>query len=298
MVSIVAISSKPKFRTQLEKTLTDISFSYCETQARGDAIQLSSLAVEKGANIIVAIGGDGTVNEVINGIMQKRREACSEVLLAILPLGTGNDFARHIGIKKDIAQLQHSIVSNNSRKIDLMEATFISPEGVETSRFFFNITDIGIGGCAAQIIDKNRRLMPGIIRYELAAFFAFFKYKATSIDLCMDGQDFHSTAISICFANAPYFANGLCIAPHAQVDDGKIAITILGKLSFMDYLKYYSVLKKGDKIDHPEVIYKKANMCAVSTVGMPIDMDGEFVGYTPMRLKIIPKAMNLLHTGI
>ena len=263
----------------------------------GHAIELSNKAAEEGFNYIICLGGDGSLNEVVNGVMQaKNRNKEFDIKVGALPFGTGNDFIKTIKSPHTFSGIKKLIDDDSSKEIDLGIVQFKDLSGVDCSRYFINITDIGIGGVVVQKLCNYSNAMGASIKYLMAIFNTLLTYRNQPVKAVADGFTFEGKVKNFVIANGKYFGSGIGIAPDAEVDDGKFEIVILAEASLIDFLKFSVTFKKCEKIDHPQIIYKSAKEITVESLSLPqpIDMDGEFIGYSPMKIKILPKAISFL----
>eukprot|EP00977_Amphora_coffeiformis_P015591 scaffold4582_cov166-Amphora_coffeaeformis.AAC.6 len=288
---------KDQLKAAVEKaSKNEFEISFVETQAVGDGMTVSKRAVEEGAEYLIACGGDGTVNEVVNGWIQSASEARENVIIGVLPGGTGNDFSKSIRAKGGIEQLLQYIRSDEWFEMDLGWMRFQDQEGNTSERYFDNIADVGIGGQVVMNTAKAGKWMGADLIYFTSILKSFFQYQHASISLSAPGFEWQGIILSLVFANARYFGSGLCIAPEADLSDGQMEIIKIAKVSVLDYLMYMGKVKRGEKIVHPEVCYHRFTECKVESLGdpVPIDMDGEFVGYTPLEIKMHQKVVKLL----
>lgn len=261
----------------------------------GHAIELSYRAAEQGFNFIISAGGDGTLNEVVNGVMEaKNRNSDLDIKIGILPLGTGNDFIKTIKSPHSCPEIKKLIDNNSFKKTDIGIVQFKDHTGSDCSRYFVNITDIGIGGIVVQNIGKYPKVLGANITYMMAIMNALMFYRNQSVKAVADEFTFEGRVKNFVIANGKYFGSGIGIAPDAEVDDGKFAVVILAEASLLDFLKFSHTFKKCKKIDHPKIIYKSAKEIAIDSLSIPIDMDGEFIGYSPMQIKILPGMISML----
>ena len=209
---------------------------------------------------------------------KKKRE---KVVVGVLPFGSGNDFSRSLAVNDDIYELKELIINKCFCKIDVGHIIFQAKKGDNASRHFINIADIGIGGEAVEKLNNySSKLGPKNFIPSIHTSI-FFTYKRAKVQLVSENLSWEGETLSICMANGNYFANGMCIAPQADLSDGMFQIVIMGKVSVLDYVKNLARIKKGINVKHPEVFYHKINECTISAKEnlCPIDMDGEFVGY-------------------
>ena len=291
------LRKKDQLKCNINQRLLDqFTIDYCETRSQGDAIQLAQGAIEDKTDHLIAVGGDGMLNEVVNGYMNSDEALRKNITLGLLPYGTGNDFSKTIGMRNDIEQLAGLIENDQTQPVDIGEIQYKSLQGVTKTRHYINITDIGIGGLVVKTVNQSSKFLGPDLTYIKAILQAFFTYKHAKVRLTSDSFQWEGAILSLCMANGRYFGSGMCIAPQAEVADGKIEIVILGNVSLMDYLKNMSKIKKGEILEHPEIRYEQVRSCRIEALDgeCPVDMDGEFIGYTPIELNIKEHALKFL----
>ncbi|MFQ5652264.1 MAG: diacylglycerol/lipid kinase family protein [bacterium] len=266
------------------------------TAATGDGIRLGQAAIEAGADFLIAVGGDGMLNELVNGYMNRARSHRENAAIGLLPYGTANDFAKTIGMRKDVEQLAQLIENTRTRRVDVGEIRYQSDEGEAKTRYFINIADLGIGGQVARTVNRGNRLWGANLTYRKAIIQAFFTYKHIKVRLTSDTYQWQGPILSLCMANGRFFGSGLCIAPQAEVADGQIQLVILGNVTLTDYLRNLSAIKRGDLLDHPEIHYQKVSSCRIESGDRecPVNMDGEFIGYAPIEMNVLPQTLKIL----
>lgn len=264
-----------------------------ETQFEQHAILLAEVAAKKGFKNIIACGGDGTLNEVLNGILRSKQP---NLKLGLIARGSGNDFAKTIRSPETLIALKEVIMNDNFKKIDVGLAEFISKEGIEVSRFFINITDVGIGGVIAQQLSESKKLFGSTITYQYFIIKNMLTYKPQPLKVVGDDFIYEKKVMNFCAANARFFGSGLGIAPEAYINDGLLDAVAIGEVGLIDYLKNFPDLKKSKRLTHPAVKYYTSKVLRFesSTPKIPIDMDGEFVGYLPMKISIRPCEVNFI----
>lgn len=247
-------------------------------------------------DVIISVGGDGTLNEIINGVMACEKDI--RPIITLLPYGTGNDFARTVGISKSIKNLAQNIQTFSPRFIDLGKIEFSDKTNSVKKRYFVNIGDVGIGGHVAERLTTSKtRFLSANIAYFKATILAFLRSKPSELSVNMDHFSWSGKALSICFANGKYFASGLCISPESEIDDGKLNGIIMGKVSIFDYLREIRRIKKGRKFSHGDVFYTTFKTCKITSGNSktPLEIDGEFAGFTPAQIDVIPKFIKFLY---
>jgi diacylglycerol kinase (ATP) len=298
-VAIIA-NAKHKRALKLKEELSGFlkeGFEITEkrTERGGHATELCFQAVNEGADYIIAAGGDGTMNEVVNGVMQVPTDKRDKVLVGLFPLGTGNDFARTAQLAKSAEGLADLIQNRQYQKIDVGHVEFLDENDTKKSRYFNNIAEIGVGAKTVEIVNKSKKTLGSTLTFVLGVLKAFIGYKQQEIKINADNFSWEGKIVAICVANGQYFGSGLGIAPGASLNDGKLSLVIVGSLKIVHFLWYMPKLRKLKKIKHPQVNYLKIDACEViGKQKYPLEMDGENVGFTPFSAKVISNAINLL----
>jgi YegS/Rv2252/BmrU family lipid kinase len=269
---------------------------FCATEYADHGIELTYNAIVQGTEYVICVGGDGTMNQVANGIMKAANENPQlHIKAGLLPHGTGNDFAKTIGVTYNLHKLKQFIDNGLYKPVDLGLVNYTSPAGSDESRYFVNITDVGIGGTIAQKLVTASKAWGPTITYQKAILTTLLTYRKQEINITAGNFTYTGKALNFIIANGKYFGGGLGIAPHATANDGLFALVVAGNISILDYLLNLGQVRQCKPIDHPQLQYLSASRVAVNgPVPMPIDMDGEFIGFSPMNVAVVPGAINML----
>lgn len=259
-----------------------------DTQKQKHAIELAHECAEMEFKIVVAVGGDGTVNEVVNGLLKSQKHT---PILAVLPNGTGNDFIRGTRLKRNLADFSQSLIERKSIPMDVAKL-----QTNDKCYFFINIADVGFGGKVVQILDKQRRFIGGKASYALAILRTFIGYRKPILEIATDDFHFIGPVLMVAICNGSIFGDGLTINPYAKLDDGKLNITLLGKVTLFDYVRNLTNLKKGKAIIHPEAKYLQSKIVSIKVVkgNAVTEMDGEFLNASNIRIENLPQRIKLL----
>lgn len=293
---------------QREKLIADIKqcfgnsahLIFAVTEYADNAVELSYKAFKEGATHIICIGGDGSLNEVINGAMKAGHELDLKntlpVQVGLLPHGTGNDFAKTMGVGFDVEQLKQWIREDSYRVIDLGSAVYTGIYQQPAKRYFINISDVGIGGAIAQDLSNSSKILGSFLTYQKGIFKALLTYKNQPVKVTADTFSYEKKIMSLIVANGKYFGGGMGIAPHALPDDKLLSVVIIGEISTWAYIKNMGNIRKSKKIVHPELQYLHASEIYIESPAgpLPIDMDGEFIGFSPVTMKIVPAAIKFI----
>lgn len=281
------------FSIEMVFAMPEFLLKISETEFEQHAILLAENAANEGFTHIIACGGDGTLNEVLNGVLKSNQP---NVKLGLLPKGSGNDFIKTTRSPDSLEALRISILRSNVKKIDVGFAKFISEDGQETSRYFINITDVGIGGVIAQQLAESTKLFGAVVTYQYFIIKNFLTYRPQPLKVTGDDFEYSGNIMNFCAANAKYFGSGLGVAPDANISDGLLNAVAIGEVSLVDYLKNFPDLKKCKPLVHPAINYYTSKSLVFESTAhrVPIDMDGEFIGYLPMKITIKPQAIDFV----
>jgi YegS/Rv2252/BmrU family lipid kinase len=299
------IRGKNKVKEALtQKFEKDYNLRFYETRAPRDAEGLAVTALESGCDYLVAVGGDGTLNEVVNGFLGSGGRDRFKTRLAVLPFGTGNDFARGIGMDRSVEMLDRIIRQDRVVMIDAGSLSFTREDGTGYLRYFDNISDLGIGAQVVAHVNGvhlRKKVLGGTLTFFISVLFTFLTYRHKKIRVAWDGgEKFEGPVLGLVVANGKYFGSGFGIAPEARLDDGKLELVILAKVSILDYIRNFNRLRKAQPVIHPEVHYFKANRITVEPDGhkVVIEADGEIEGHAPLEFSCLPSALPFLLPGV
>lgn len=271
-------------------------FQTCITNCPGDATHLTRNSLKAGADIIVCVGGDGTLNEVINGFMDENQTIPPESVLAFIPRGTGCDFTRTFHIPLDIHELLKRIAHGHARQIDLGRLQYIDHKGDKVCRFFHNVVSFGLGGEVDDRVNRTTKVFGGFISFIWATLISFFIYSKKQIQIKID-SGFEKSFLSwnIAVANGQYHGGGMHIAPDAKMDDGLLNVTVVGNFSLPEVLLHLPKLYNG-KIYQLKKVYAVTckNLEAYSNETVLLDVDGEQPGRLPIQIDILPNALSVV----
>ena len=272
-----------------------LSFDYEYSEGAGHAIELARGAVDAGYHYIIAVGGDGTVNEVANGILSSTNS--DKVILGIVSAGTACSFARSLGIAQDYVSACSLLTGQGRALIDVGVVQCWS-QGRPLQRFFVNAADVGFG---AAIVDTWKRLPNRFdhnINYILRTvegFRSLFIHRNKWIKLRVGNKVETICSCAVVVANGRYFAGRMQIAPHARLDDGLLDVVIVGDVSKSELLKIWPTLYSGSHIKHPKIRVKKTTTVIIeSDEQLLVEADGEILGEGPASFWVIPSALTIV----
>jgi len=268
-------------------------FEAWHTTHPGHAQELAKKAAELGFAKIAVHGGDGTVNEVANGLL---KHSLNEVPLAFLPKGTGADLVRTLGISHSLPKAAKHAAHASAQPIDVGQVQFTDLEGKPAERYFVNVTDVGFGGDLVYYVNSHSKWMGGKLSFLQGLLVTLLRYQNKHIQITLDDKDeFEIRASSIVIANGQYFGGGMWVAPEARLNDGIFEVVVVGDVSKIDVLTNVSRLYRGTLAEHPKVTTFQARTIALaSEEEVLIDLDGELVGRLPARIQILPQKLSVI----
>jgi diacylglycerol kinase (ATP) len=270
-----------------------VMFQY--TSASRDAERLAVQAVAQGCTHVVAVGGDGTVNEVVNGLMQLPPEKRQLVAVAILPWGTGNDFARSVGATASVVRLFDLIEGGQTCSIDVGKVQYMLPNGLADFRHFVNIGDIGLGPSTVMMVERLKRFLGSTLAFWIGGFCTICFRRPQEVAIEADGYTHRGKVMAVCMANGRYFGSGLGIAPYAVANDGVLNLVVVGRVSAFTFLRFTGKLRKAEPVIHPEVRYVEVSRCRIlAESDCPLELDGEVLGSAPLEVELLPSAIRVV----
>ena len=269
--------------------------SYLTTQP-GDAVRMTRKNLTEGAEVIVCVGGDGTLNEVINGFMSGEQAIQTGAALGFVPHGTGCDFIRTVPIPARIEQSLDTIMEAHISTIDLGRLQYHDHRNCPRTRYFHNIISFGLGGEVDDRVNRSNKVFGPFISFFWSAVVSLFLYGKKSIRLKVDDLfDDEVITWNVAVANGQYHGGGMQIAPDAAIDDGVFHITVVGDLSLAEVLWHFPKLYNGRIKDIRNVSFLTGKKIeASSEQRVLLDVDGEQPGRLPVVIDIVPAALRMI----
>ncbi len=294
------VNRKIKQRKHLIKLIEETFYDYpkiiVQTEFRYHAMLLAE-QLSDSSDYIIAVGGDGTVNEVVNGLMNLPDSKINRLVLGVLPAGTGDDFARSLKLTMDIKQLKQLIDNDSYRRISVGLIKYQTTYDKEAQRYFVNIGEVGLGANTVRLMSFSPRLLGSSASFIASALQVFMTFKYPYIKLRADTVQWHGRITLVAFANAAYFGGGLGIAPGASPYDDKLKLVVVEDISATEFLRNLHNLKAAKPIEHPKIHYYETSTVEIEPSEKSIlyvEADGEFLGKAPVSVSILPKKLKML----
>ena len=269
-----------------------LSFDYEYTEGVGHAIELARAAASDGYRYIVAVGGDGTVNEVANGILYSTNP--TETSLGVVSTGTGSDFIRSVGIPRNYTTACSSLTSSRRRLIDVGVVEF-KRGGQVLQRFFVNVAGAGFDATVVEATEKLPKYFGGTVPYLGGLFRSLFTYKNKAVVLSLGSKVEAKRILNVVVANGGYIGGGMRIAPTAELDDNLLDVVTIGDMGKFELLRALPTVYKGTHINHPKVSMEQATHITIeSSERVLVYADGELLGECPASFWLMPAALSIV----
>jgi len=255
------------------------------TRRAGEAESLASNAVRDGRDRVIAVGGDGTVQEVINGLL-----AGSRGELGIVPLGTGNDLARSLGLPAEPASAWKVAMGRHARQVDAARAR----NGAGQERWFASAGGIGFDAQVAAAMVRRRGWQAGKAGYVLTTLAELRRFANRPVTITLDDETLSRSVLFVAIANGAYYGGGMKIAPGAEPDDGRLDVCVVGDISRLTALREMPNLYRGTHVRNPAVSMHTARTIRIDgDASTRIHLDGEPFGTLPLDVRIAPGVLSV-----
>jgi YegS/Rv2252/BmrU family lipid kinase len=262
------------------------------SEGPGQIAELARRVCEDGARLVVAVGGDGTVNEAVNGLMRVDAERRAE--LATVPRGTGKDFARSFGIPTAVAKALDVARGGAVRTVDVGRASFVQWDGSPGESYFANFAGAGISGAVAARANASSKALGGKVAFFRATTSVFMRWRNTHYDVQIDGARRSGRMLEVIAAIGDQLAGGMRLAPGADPADGLLDVVLIGDATKLDFVRTLPGIYRGTYLPHPRAEIVRGRRLEIETATpLPIALDGEQPGTTPAVFEIVPGALRL-----
>jgi diacylglycerol kinase (ATP) len=285
-----------EIREGLKSFIREFKFEFTEKPFQ--ATEITRQAIKDGTELVIGVGGDGTMNEIANGFFEDRRMINPETTLGLVPAGTGCDLTKSLNIPAGLKDALKVITQAASVRMDVGRVRFRSNDGGEEDRFFLNVADFGLGGEVVRRVNE-RRLQRKASSYVRCLVTTMVRYRNKRVRIRVDGENLPEGEYLIgAVANGRIFGKGMKVAPGAQLDDGLLDNVLVRGFRFLEFCRHGWKLMNGSHVTHPKVTVIRGSKVEAWPEGdenVLLELDGEQLGRLPATFEIIPR--NLLVKG-
>jgi YegS/Rv2252/BmrU family lipid kinase len=268
-----------------------LRYRIVETEAPGHATTLAREALQDGSRFLVAVGGDGTINEVVNGMLEEGRPVARDAVLGVVAAGSGSDFVRTFGLPGDTVKAVRHLQGDRLYPIDVIRAECRAGEEVVT-RYVANVAECGLG---AAVVNRAARLPRwlGRSRYFWGFWMSLAPYRPSPIEVTVDRKEFAGVANNVVVANCQFYGGGMRISPRSYPGDGLLEVQVsTGPKS--EAFTLIPKIYRGEHVPHPHIKELRGRQVEVDGERpLPVEGDGEVLGMTPARFTVLPEVVAL-----
>jgi YegS/Rv2252/BmrU family lipid kinase len=274
------------------------------TEGPRHACDLARDAALAGRGTVIALGGDGSIHEVVNGLMQAREQGAAATRLGIIGQGTGGDFCKTLGLDHRLDRYCAAIARGATRRIDVGKVSYRTHDGAPAEAYFMNILSAGIGGLVDRLVSETSKALGGTLAYLAASVRGLLESEVGRLRcrITLDGatreEEIETRNIAIC--NGRFFGSGMQVAPMAELDDGIFEVVDLGAASRLRFAAVSTGMYTGSHIRHPDVRHFRCDRIELELLNQDadhrflLDVDGEPLGRLPIDIRVAPKALEVL----
>lgn len=269
-----------------------LQFDVAPTTATEQTRQLARAALADGIRYLIAVGGDGTVHHVVNGMFDGRTPIAEDAVLGVCAAGTASDFVRNFGLDRSVEVVARHLLSSDTMFVDVGVAQYVDFAGADAESLFANIAEVGYG---ADVVRRAARLPRwlGRLRYLLAAWASIPGVTRTQAEIAVDFTTRSLPLVELVAANGQFFGGGMKVAPRAIPQDGRLSVlAFTGSRSQVFLLT--TQLYAGEHLPHPEIVEYQSSTCTVETEQpLLVEADGELLGTTPASFSLLKRMLQL-----
>jgi diacylglycerol kinase (ATP) len=269
-----------------------LAFEHDLTEAPGHAIEIAKLAAKKGYEMVVSVGGDGTLNEIVNGLYDAG--GLEDVLLGIIGTGTGTDYIRTVGVPRHYKEACQCLMNRRKMLVDLGIVEYANGDQL-MKRVFVNFAGLGFDAEVVKATTQRFKTLGSIPSYLMGLLSTLLLHKNKEVSLKLDGIVDNRKACAVIISNGKYGGGGMFVAPNADPTDGFLDVLIIDDLSKLDLLWSLPRIYRGTHLTHPKVTVQRVRQIDIeSSQRIPLQADGELLGDTPASFHVLPAALNIV----
>ncbi|MGI6449612.1 MAG: diacylglycerol/lipid kinase family protein [Desulfitobacteriia bacterium] len=273
-----------------------IEMDYAFTTAQANGVEVTRQALQQGYRRIIAVGGDGTVNEVLNGFFNRGEMIRKDLELAVFAQGTGCDFIRTLQIDKGITSFIRILKDKSPSKVDVGLIALGDEQNEKKIRYFLNAANLGIGAEVVDYTNNRTKALGSRLSYLTGTISTLKSYRnfRGSCSLDQGKITFEGKFCGLMICNGRYIGGGMKIAPQAEINDGYFDLIVIKDISKLKLLSHFSTIYQGRHIELPEVAVYRCQELSINTPNpILLEADGEIIGHTPSEFRIIPQCLNI-----
>lgn len=280
-----------KLLPQLKDLLANYPIEYVESRSQSELVELAAKATKDGYDMVVAVGGDGTIHYVLTGIVQtltSQEPSIKKTALGIIPLGRGNDIARTLKIPTDPKTACQILLAGKKK---LMDVAYTG------KNFYIGVAGVGFDSEATRLANETKLKggwLPAVFVYGYSVLRALINYQAKQVKITYDEGCFEGKVMLAAISNGQAYGGGMYITPIAEVDDGLLDICIIKEISKLKLIANFPKVLRGTHIGHPYIEYIRSKKVQVEATGLELYGDGEYLEETPLKVEILKHCLPVI----
>jgi YegS/Rv2252/BmrU family lipid kinase len=280
---------------ELERTLQarGLAYELRRTEAPGDATRFAREALDDGCRFLVAVGGDGTVHEIVNGMIEDGKPIVPDAVLGVVAAGSGCDLVRTFGLPGDVTRSCQHLLGENTYPLDVGMITFTGADGGRVTRYFPNVAEAALGAAVAARAERLPKWL-GQAKYFAAFWLTLPRFKLAQVSIQADRRTYEGPAVMIIVGNCQYYGGGMKISPRSYPGDGVLDVLVFtGPRS--DAFTLLPKVYRGEHVPNPHVkeFRVRESLTIEADRPLPIEADGEVLGLTPATVEVVPQAIRM-----
>jgi YegS/Rv2252/BmrU family lipid kinase len=279
-----------------EKVLqAGIEMEYAFTAHPGEGTHVTREALRQGYQKIIAVGGDGTVNEVLNGLITDDRLVSDSIRLAVLGRGTGSDFIRSLKNNHSTERFIQTLKENTYQIVDIGKVEFLNKDGQEDCRYFLNASNIGIGAEVVNRVNNRSKALGSKLTYFTGTMATVFNYGNIKATIKFEDNKLEGFFCGLMICNGQYIGGGMQVAPQASLSDGLFDLIVIKDITKTKLLTRFPLIYQGKHIGLPEIgVYQCKELFLHTPKTAVLEADGEIIGYSPGKYSMLPQRLKVL----
>jgi len=283
----------PELRAQFKYRIGD-DYRIYTTKKQGDAINLAARISSEDIPLIICAGGDGTINEVVNGLFDQEKLINPEIELGIINCGTGSGFAQSLCLPDTLSDQIDLILNAQGKSIDLGHCTFLDKDGAKAARFFVSECQLGIGSAVVSKVNSKHKNWGGKIAFGYITLKEVFKCTKYPMKISYNGTDISGNMIGIVIGNGNACGGGMKLTPSARINDSLLDLLVMHEMNIPELVRQFTKIYSGTHIKSDRFTYVQTSTIRIgSEVDVLVETDGELLGTLPVEIKVIPKSLKV-----
>lgn len=270
------------------------NYSISITKEKGEATAIATEISKNGTPLIVCVGGDGTINEVVNGLFRSGKLLNPELELGVLDCGSGRGFSKSIGLPDTFSEQFNLILNTQGKHIDIAKCTYTDGMGAKADRFYVSECQIGIGSAVVSEVQAKHKALGGKVAFGYVALKEALSSRKYDLKVMFNGINLKEKMVGVVVANGHSCGGGMKLTPSAKVNDGVLDLLVMHNMNIPELIQQFMKIYSGSHINSDHFTYEQTDYVKIeSDLDVMVETDGELLGSLPVEIKVIPKCLKV-----